>query len=101
MFKHLILKWENRSRYNTLSEAPDWLLAYYAVSGFLVSGFYGYVLSKTIPEYLEIFNKMPMTQWGWQGWLSSILLALLSLIVWIFGSIFWRCNGLLRERWYK
>ena len=80
---------------------PDWLVAFFALSGFLVAGFYGYILSKAAPEYLEIANKIPFSQWGWQGWLCSILLASLGLMVWFFGSVSLRCNGILHERWYK
>ena len=101
MLKSLISKWKSRKKYKTFFEMPDWLVAFFALSGFLVAGFYGYVLGKVIPEYLEAANKVPLSQWGWQGWLLTGILAALGFMVWHFGSISWRCNGILRDRWYK
>jgi hypothetical protein len=101
MFKYMIFKWANRCQYKAFSDMPDCLVAFFALSGFLVAGFYGYVLSKTVPEYIEIANKIPYSQRDRQGWFCSILIASLSLMVWFFGSVSLRCNGILHERWYK
>lgn len=101
MLKSLYAKWRNRKTYKTYAEMPDWMVAYLALSGFLVAGFYGYVLSKVVPDYLETANKVPLNEWGWKGWLLTAILVALGFTVWHFGSIAWRCNGLLRDRWYK
>ncbi|WP_284336591.1 hypothetical protein [Comamonas sp. NoAH] len=101
MFKALCTKWTNRKKYTTFAEMPDSLVAFFAIAGFLVAGFYGYVLGKVLPEYMEIANKVPFGQWGLKGWLITVILAGLGLMVSFFGSVSWRCNGLLRDRWYK
>jgi hypothetical protein len=99
MLKSFIAKWQNRKSY-TFAEMPDWLVAIFALFSFLIAGFYGYVLEKVVPEYLETANKIPLDQWGWKGWLVTAILASLSFMVWHFSSIAWRCNGILRDRWY-
>lgn len=101
MLKSLISKWKSRKQYRTFSEMPDWLVAFFAIFGFLIADFYSYVLEKVVPEYLETANNVPLSQWSWQGWLLSALLATLEFIVWHFGSLSWRCSGILRDRWYK
>jgi hypothetical protein len=50
---------------------PGWLVALFALSGFLVAGFYEYVLGRVVPVYLETANKIPVSNWGWRGWLVS------------------------------
>ncbi|WP_158023337.1 hypothetical protein [Candidatus Nitrospira inopinata] len=101
MLKSPISRWKSRKKYKTFSEMPDLLVACFAISGFLVAGFCRYVLGKVVPEYLEAANKVPLSQWGWQGWLLSTILAAFGFMVWHCGSISWRCNGILRDRWYK
>ena len=101
MLKLLIAKWRCRKKYKTFTEMPDWLIVFFALSGFLVAGFYGYVLGKVVPDYLETTNNVSLGQWGWQGWLLTAILAALGFMVWHFGSVAWRCNGILRDRWYK
>lgn len=101
MLKVLRSNWTSRKRYATFVEMPDSLVAFFALAGFLVAGFYGYVLGKVLPDYLEVANKVPFGQWGLKGWLVTGILAGLGLMVWFFGSVSWRCNGILRDRWYK
>lgn len=101
MLKLLIAKWRGRKKYKAFTEMPDWFIVFFALSGFLVAGFYGYVLEKVAPDYLETANKTPLDQWGWKGWLLTAILAALGFMVWHFGSIAWRCNEILRDRWYK
>jgi hypothetical protein len=101
MLNSLISKWKSRKKYQTFTEMPDWLVASFALSGGLVAGFYGYILRKVIPDYLEIANKVSLSDWGWQGWFLTTILATLAFMAWHFGSIAWRCNGTLRDRWYK
>lgn len=101
MLKLLCIKWKNRRKFEMFSEMPDWLVAFFGLSGFLIAGFYGYVLDKVVPDYLETANKIPFGDWGWIGWMLAAILAALGGTVWHFGSIAWRCNGILRDRWYK
>ena len=68
MLKALRSKWARRKKYATFAEMPDALVAFFAFSGFLVAGFYGYVLGRVVPDYLEIANKVPFDQWGVRGW---------------------------------
>ncbi|MCA1957718.1 MAG: hypothetical protein LDL14_04215 [Nitrospira sp.] len=51
MLKSLISKWKSCKKYKTFSEMPDWLVAFFAISGFLIAGFYSYVLGKVVPEF--------------------------------------------------
>ncbi|KOC22246.1 hypothetical protein GL58_07195 [Comamonas testosteroni] len=101
MFKAILAKWKNRKKYKTFEEMPDPLVVFFGLSGFLVSGSYGWVLSKVVPDFLEIANRIPLSQWGWKGWVLTSIIAALGFMVWHFGSVAWRCNGILRDRWYK
>lgn len=100
MFNSLYLKWKNRKLYPKYSDMPDWLVSFFAVSGFLVSGYYGYVLAQVWPDYLNAANTVPLNEWGWKGWILTALMLGISSITWHFGSVAWRCNGILRDRWY-
>jgi len=101
MLRSLQTKWKNRKKYATFSDMPDWMVATLALSGFLVAGYYGFLLVRVIPVYLTIANKIPLSKWSWNGWLLSTILATLGLVAWYFGSIARRCNGILRDRWFK
>jgi len=101
MFESLISKWKNRKKYKTFTEMPDLLVIFFALPSFLVASYYGYVLAKVLPDYLDVANKVPFSQWGLKGWLLSTILAALAFMVWHFGSVSWRCNSILRDRWYK
>lgn len=101
MFKTVHAKWHNRKKYKTFAEMPDAFVVFFALSGFLISSSYGWVLTKTMPDLLEVLKRIPLNEWGGKGWVLSITLAAISLTVWHFGSIAWRCNGILRDRWYK
>ena len=80
---------------------PDWLVALFAISGFMIAGFYGFVLSDVLSGYLEIANKTPLGSWGKKGLLVTAILGALGLMTWHFGYIALHCNGILRDRWYK
>jgi hypothetical protein len=101
MLKSIYKKWTARKRYQTFTEMPDCLLAVLGVTGFLVAGYYGFILNKVTPDYLKTANNMPLSAWGPKGWLLTAILAVLGFMTWHFGSIAWRCNGILRDRWYK
>jgi len=101
MFRIIYSKWRGRKRYKTFGELPDWLVACLALSGFLMSGYNGYVLSEVIHDYLNTAESIPFSSWGVKGWLLTAIVAVLGLIVWLFGSLSWRCNGILRDRWFK
>lgn len=99
--RRLFERFLNRKKYAKYADMPDFFVAFFAASGFVVSGFYGFVLSKVVPGYLDEAIKTPIENWGYKGWILTSFLAALGLIVWHFGSISWRCSGILRERWYK
>lgn len=101
MINSFVKKWRSRPQYPTFSEMPDPLLVFFAVSGFLVSGYFGYVLASVVPDFLKVANMTPVAQWGWRGLLSVLLLGGLSVYVWLFGSVALRCNTILRDRWFK
>lgn len=101
MLRPIYTKWSERKRYKTFAEMPDWLLAVLAITGFLVAGYYGYVLKNILPDYLTTADSMRLSAWGYKGWLLTTILAVLGLMTWQFGSIAWRCNGILRDRWFK
>ncbi|MFD0928658.1 hypothetical protein ACFQ1T_02585 [Methylophilus glucosoxydans] len=93
--------WKNRKKFASYAEMPTAFVAFFALSGFLVSGFYGFVLAKVVPEYLEVANKTPLATWGIKGWLLTAILGALGLTTWFYGSIAVRCNTILRERLFK
>jgi hypothetical protein len=101
MFKNLYGKWKSRIRYSSYTDMPTALISIFAAIGFLVSGFDAYVLSKTMPLYIETANSIPLSSWGLQGWFLTVLIALIGLRTWYFGSLAWRCNSILRDRLFK
>ena len=100
MISWFVSKWHGRKIYNTFAEMPDSLLTFFGTSSFLVAGFYGYALGKFLPGYLDAANAVPFTDWGLLGWFLTAVFVTLGIMLWYFGSIAWRCNGLLRERWF-
>jgi hypothetical protein len=56
----LVAKWQGRKKYTIFVELPDFLVAFFALFGFLVTGFYGYILGKVVRDYLETANKVPL-----------------------------------------
>lgn len=101
MLKILCSKWKARRKFRTFEEMPDLLVAFFGLSGFLIAGFYSFVLGKVLPDYLEVANQVPLNRWGPEGWLVAAILVVLGSAIWHFGSISWRCSGLLRDRHYK
>lgn len=80
MFKLMSARWNWRGKYEKYSEMPDWLVALFAISGFLIAGFYGFVLHEVLPGYLEIANKVPFSEWGSKGLLVTAMLAGLGVV---------------------
>ena len=101
VFNKLWIAWKTRKKFASYAEMPTVFVAFFALCGFLVSGFYGFVLAKVVPEYLEVANKTPLDTWGIKGWLLTAILGALGLTTWFFGSIAVRCNTILRERLFK
>jgi hypothetical protein len=98
MFNSLNEKWKSRKKYRTFKEMPTAFVTYFGVSGVIVSGGYGSILKKVVPSYLDVVDKIPLAAWGWKGWFVTAFLASICLVTWIFSSIAWRCNNILRER---
>jgi len=99
MLKYLYGKWKSRPRYPSYADMPTPLIAFFAASGFLVSGFDAYVLGKTIPSYMA--NNIPLGSWGLTEWLLIVVFSLFGIRMWLFGSIALRCNSILRDRLFK
>ena len=97
-FQKFLTKWRNRKKYPTFLAMPNWLLVFFAVGGFIIAGYFGFVLSQVTPEFLREANQIPLSEWEWQGLFLVVMLSLLSFYTWLFGTIFWRCNNILRER---
>lgn len=93
--------WKTRKKFASYAEMPTALVAFFALTGFFVSGFYSFVLAKVVPEYLDVTNRIPLDAWGIKGWLLSAILGAIGLTAWYFGSITVRCNTILRERLFK
>ncbi|WP_144983174.1 hypothetical protein [Halomonas sp. C22] len=101
MLNRLWSAWKARKKFASYAEMPTTLVAFFALSGFLVSGFYGFFLAKVVPEYLEVANKTPLDTWGTAGWLLTAILGALGLTTWVFGAVAVRCNTILREKLFK
>jgi H+/Cl- antiporter ClcA len=100
MFEFLRNAFQNR-RKRSFADLPDWMLAFLAIAATAIGGFYSYVLLKVLPSYIDVANSVPIDAWGWKGCLVTIIIGAICLASWHFGCISWRCNVLLRERWYK
>lgn len=101
MFKAFYSRWEKRKRYSKYSDMPDELVAFFAITGFIVSGYFGYAVAQVWPDYMNAANTVPLSDWGWKGWMLTAVMLSLSLVIWHFGTVAWRCNGILRDRWYS
>jgi hypothetical protein len=101
MLKSLVVRWQGRKKY-PFSEMPDSEVAFFALSGSLVAGYYSYIFGKAALDYIEIANRVPLGEWGWQVWYLTAILAALGFLTWFFGSmVALPCTGILRERWFK
>lgn len=98
--KSVYARWRERKTYVSYESMPNWLVIIYGSSCFAVSGYFGLVLSASMPKYLEVANTVHPNQWGMQGWGALALILFFSLVVWHHGSIALRCNTILRDRWY-
>ena len=94
-------KVEKPKRYGNYEDMPSWLLALFGAPAFLIAIYCGYAFGKILPMYVEIANKTPFDQWGLMGWLLTAELAVVAVVMWYFGSVAFRCNKLLLERWFK
>lgn len=101
LVKRLYGKWKSRKKYPSFGDMPTILVSFFGLAGFTVSGFYGFVLSKSVPLFVEIGNKIPLSDWGWKGGTVAAILIALAYVTWVFGSIAWRCNSILRDRLFK
>ncbi|WP_185244315.1 hypothetical protein [Citrifermentans bremense] len=101
MLKSIRKRWETRKRYRRFSDMSDWQVAVLGIFGFLVAGYLSFALARVIPDYLRTANNLPLYRWGWRGWLLSAILVVQGLISWAWGTIAWRCNDIIRDRWFK
>ncbi|RZI41526.1 hypothetical protein EGT07_18265 [Herbaspirillum sp. HC18] len=85
----------------SFSTRATWIVALLGASCFLVASFYFMVLRDVVPEYIKVANKLPITEWGWQGWGLGGILAVLAVVTWSAGSIASRCNSILQDRLFK
>jgi len=99
--RDILKKWKLRKKYEFYDDMPTRLIIFFGLSSFLVAGYYGFVLGQVTPEYINAANGMPLTSWGIYGWSLTLILAALLFITWYMGNISWRCNSILRERYFK
>lgn len=93
--------WRRRKTYKSYTEMPDFLVAFFGASSAIVASFYGYVLTHVMPSYIHTANTVALSRWGWMGFVATVLIGMLALLVWHFSSIALQCNTVLRARWYK
>ncbi len=89
---------QNRPIYLTWEAMPDGLLLFFFISSSLPATYWGYVLTKLYPLYIDAFNEAGLTIIG--GVMSLVMLVLASQ-VWIFGCISKRSGELIYGRWFK
>ncbi len=97
----LFAKWHARRRYSKLVDMPSPLVAFFGLAGFIIAGWHGLVVSKILPDFLKTADSLPLNHWGWKGWLLLLVISLMGLWIWLFGSLAFRCNQILRDRWYQ
>lgn len=101
MLNSIRLKWQSRRRYKSVSDMSDLCVAILGLLSFLPGSYLMFVLSGCMPQYLRTANSIPLSSWGWRGWMVSAILAMLAFLCWLCGNIAWRCNGIIRDRWFK
>ena len=89
---------QNRKIYPTWEAMPDGLLLFFFISSSLPATYWGYVLTKLYPLYIDAFNEAGLTLIG--GVVSLVMLVLVSQ-VWFFGCISKRSGELIYGRWFK
>lgn len=92
--------WKRRKRYK-YGEMPDFLLVVLGVPAFLVSSFCWFLVAQHTPDFLDVANRLPLSQWGWKGWLFAAILAWLTIKAWYFTTVALQCNEVLRGRWFR
>lgn len=90
----LWVKFKQRRRW-AYHEVNSLVLALLGTASFSITAYWGMVLSKTVPNLVEITNSYGLDALGLFLWLIA---GALGLQVWVFGNVCWRCNTILRER---
>lgn len=89
---------QRRPIYKTWEAMPDGLLLFFFVSSSLPAIYWGYVLTKLYPLYIDAFNEAGLTL---IGAVVSLLMLVLASQVWFFGCISKRSGELIYGRWFK
>ncbi|MFU0429133.1 hypothetical protein, partial [Acinetobacter baumannii] len=97
-YKNIVLKFKKLKK-REFKEMPDYLLVIFGASAFLISSYWGFVVTEVTPDFIRAVNKQAHIDILGIS-LGTILLAL-AAEVWFFGAIAFRCNNLLYERWFK
>lgn len=87
-----------RRRYH-FEDMPDWALALLGGASFLVAGYWGLALTDVVPGFIKTVNKVGYVDV--LGGAVGVLLLMLSIQLWLFGTIAARCHSLLFDRWFK
>jgi hypothetical protein len=103
IFRKLTTMWRQRKIYITFADMPNGRLASLGLSAVVVTAVFGPLL-QCWPEYLRTasmpgaFGSLRVAATG--VGLGLFLLAM-SFVVWVYGTIAWRCQSLLRERLFR
>lgn len=89
---------QKRTIYQSWEAMPDGLLICFFVSSSLPATYWGYVLMKLYPLYIDAFNEAGLTSVGGFG---SLVMLVLASQVWFFGCISKRSGELIYGRWFK
>lgn len=91
-------KWLRSLPQKELSELDSWTVATLGVVSYAEASFFGWVVTESFPPYWAIARTLPISQWGLQGLVCSLLLMGTLTQVWIYSVVAKQCSSLLEHR---
>ena len=90
--------WVLNRKAKSLSDIENGLAVALGSALFCISSYFGYGLSKLVPQLIDATNKYGVS-WAILGlWL---IVAFFAISVWVFGCVAARCHSTLYGRWFK
>ena len=97
-YKNIVLKFKKLKK-REFKEMPDYLLVIFGASAFLISSYWGFVITEVTPDFIRVVNKQAHIDI--LGISIGTILLVLAAEAWFFKSIAVRCHTILYERWFK
>ena len=101
-FRQMCASFKNRKRYSSLKQWSTVVLFVVMVVSSAEAAWYSYVLSDVGPAYMEAFNRVhSWSDFGITGVACTVVMLMLFISAWFFGSLARGCMRVLDERIFR